>query len=228
MKTLEESIYNYPKLELIDVNNLYFNEFINMSEQAFYKAISRMYKSKKIIKVAKGIYCVPKITKYGVLSSGEDEITSYYLGENNGVLIAYKLYNKYSLTTQVPKQIEMYSNIIYENTKNVSNVKIKKANIQFTSNNIFIIELLEILENYKNIEDVNYKMLAKTLKYLAENYTEQAFNNVIQNIKYKKSTLASLKYLLDYFGIENSVKNHLRKTSKYKIIDLEKIYEFTS
>ncbi len=228
MNKIENLVCNYPKLQLIDISKIYYNKFSNMSEQAFYKTISRLNKTGKLCRIAKGIYCVPQITKYGVLISSENEIIDYYSGTNSGVLVGYTLYNKYGISTQISKSIEMYSNILYENKKTVSNISIKRVNIKFTKNNISMVELLEILENYKKIEDINYRMLNDALKNLAKNYNEKSFNTVIKNIKYKKSTLASLKYLLDFYNIENNIQQHLRKTSKYKIIDLEKIYELAS
>ncbi len=228
MKEIEKKLCSFSKLQIIDISKVYYDGFIDISEYAFYKTISRLNKAGKIARISKGIYCVPQHSKYGTLVSGESDIIKYYLGKNNGVLIGYKLYNKYAITTQISKKVIMYSNIIYENQKNITNVNIKKANIKFTHDNVNIIELLEILENYKYIEDINYDMLVKTLKNLSKKYTEKSFNEVIKNIKYKKSTLASLKFLLDFYNIENSVGKHLRKTSKYKIINLEKIYELAS
>ncbi len=228
MNPLENSIYAYPQLELIDSAKLYSDKFMEMTEQAFYKGISRLCQENKILRVAKGIYCIPKKTKYGTISLGEENIISYYLGDYNGVLTGYKLYNKYGITTQISKNVEMFSNLLYENTKTISNVRIKKANIKFTDNIIANIELLELLENYDNIEDINIKMLGKTLEKLVNCYSEKSFNKINKNIKYKKSTLASLNLLLNHYKIENSIEKYLRKTSKYKTIDLGRIYEFTS
>ncbi len=228
MKEIEKIVCNYPKLKLIDINKIYYENFSDMSEHAYHKGISRLKKAKKIAHIGKSIYCVPKHTKYGIIISGEKEIIDYYLSKNSGVIVGYKLYNKYGITTQVSKNVKMYSNKLYENKKTVANVSIKIADIKFTKSIILMIELLEILENYNNIEDINYKMLGLSLKYFIENYNEKSFNTVNKHIKYKKSTLASLKHLLDFHGIKNTIEKNLRKTSKYKIIDLEKIYELAS
>ncbi len=228
MKKIEKYILTYPELHLIDINKIYTKEFSEMSEQAYYKAISRLNMKNTILRIAKGIYCIPKTTKYGTISSGENEILNYYVSNNNGVIVGYKLFNKYGMTSQISKTIEIYSNEIFENHKNVGNVKIKRTEINYSDNNKNIIELLEILENYDKIEDLNFKALNVALKNLSLKYDEQSFNTIIKHIKYKKSTLASLKHLLNYHKIENNIERHLRKTSKYKTIDLEKIYELAS
>lgn len=49
---------------------------------------------------------------------------------------------------------------------------------------------------------------------------------VLENHKFKKSTIAFLKHILDYHHIQNTLSDYLSSLSKYKIISMEEIYEF--
>ncbi len=220
-------IMNYPTLNLLDSRKIYNDKFSYMGEEVFYKIISRLCGSKKIIRLSKGIYCVPKETKFGMMISNETDILNYYLGsrKNKGVIVGYRLYNKYKITTQMSKNIEIFSNVLYENSKKVANVTIKKIDTGLNDYDIKLIELLDIIENYKSIENINYRTFIETIKYLSKFYNEKSLKKIIKNIKIKKGTLASLKVILDYYNIDNSVDLYLKKTSKYHLIDLEGIYE---
>ena len=110
---IRENVGKYPELKIIDAHKLYKEKFNTISEKAFYKTFSRMAKAGEIKRIAKGIYCIPKKGKFGVTISGEKDILEYYLGSKNskGVVVGYRMYNKYKLTTQVSKDIEIYSNV---------------------------------------------------------------------------------------------------------------------
>ena len=47
-----------------------------ISEAAFYKALERMCKSGELVKIAKGTYHLPKVSKYGIVPPSEKEIIS--------------------------------------------------------------------------------------------------------------------------------------------------------
>ena len=103
----------------------------------------------------------------------------------------------------------------------------KKADLRFDASTKKLIELLEVLQHHKEIEDLNYKNLWKFLSAASEHYNENKLGNILGEIKYKKSTLASLKNVLDHFGVSNTVGKYLKGTSKYDALDVEKIYEAT-
>ena len=224
-----EDLEKYPELEIIDAQKIYNKKFEEIPEPTFYKVLSRLAKDGNIERITKGIYCKPKQGKFGKIISSDKHILEYYLGENKnkGVIISYGLFNKYGLTTQVSKKIEMYSNVLNQENRNVRNVSIKKANIRFDNRTIKIIELLEILQEYKNIEDLNNINLINFIKKAVNYYDEQTFTRVIKNISFKKSTIASLKNVLDFFNVENNIKTHLNGTTKYDAINMEELYETT-
>lgn len=85
----------------------------------------------KLERVAKGIYCRPKVTKFGKISAYEENILNYYIGKGKctGVIVGYRLYNKYGITTQVSKRVKVYSNVLDEDRKVIENIEIKKINM---------------------------------------------------------------------------------------------------
>ena len=74
------------------------------------KALERLTNSKKIIRVARGIYCYPKIDKelgFGVLYPSFDEIAKIIAKRDKARIVPTGLYalNKLGLSTQVPMNI---------------------------------------------------------------------------------------------------------------------------
>lgn len=224
-----ESVEKYPELKIIDAQKVYKEKFSAIPEQAFYQTVSRMAKSGEIIRIAKGIYCKPRISRFGTIISTENNILEYYLGrnQNEGVVVGYRMYNKYGLTTQISKGVELYSNIVLQEKRQIRNVLILKADLKYDAAAKRMIELLEVLENYKKIEDLNRSNLKEFIKISVEYYEEKILKKILKEIGYKKSTLASLKGVLDSFSIKNTIDNYLNGTSKYDILKMEELYETT-
>lgn len=97
--------------------------------------------------------------------------------------------------------------------------------ISLTPETIPIIETLEILQNYKSIEDINDTALAAYMKDFARHYADEATVYVLKNRKYKKSTIAFLESFLNYFKVENTLNQFLSSLSSYAIPDIEEFYE---
>lgn len=224
-----ENVRQYSKLKIIDTQKIYKEKFNKFPELTFYKAISRMAEIGEIERISKGIYCIPKKGRFGNVISNEKNILEYFLGvkNNKGVVIGYQLFVKYGLTTQVAKVIEAYSSVITQKQRSVRNVLVRKAKLNFDITTIKLIELLEVLQEYKNIEDLNkmnfIKFIEKRIKY----YDEKTVKRVINTISYKKSTLASLKNILKFYNVENTIDEYLSGTSKYNTINMEEFHEIT-
>jgi hypothetical protein len=224
-----ENIRQYPELKLIDAQKVYKEKFEGISETIFYKALSRLAKNGEIERITKGIYCKPKKGRFGITISNEKDILEYFLGKNKnkGVVIGYRLFNKYKLTTQVSKIIELYSSVIIQEKRNIRNVAIKKANLRFNITTIRMIELLEILQEYKNIEDLNMNSFIKFIEETIKYYDEKTVERIIKSIGYKKGTLASLRNILEFFNLENTIDKYLNGISKYNAINMGVLYETT-
>lgn len=227
---IKNAVKAYTELKIIDTQKLYSEKFTDIPERAYHKVVSRLAETGDLRRLTNGIYCKPKQGRFGVVLSNENNILEYYLGEkrNQGVIIGYHLYNKYGLTNQISKVVEVYSSVIAQNNKIIKNVKGRKINIKLDAITIKMIELLEILQNFMNIEDLNKINLVKYLEYTVENYDEKIINKILNSMNYKKSTIASLKNVLDYHGINNNLSKYLNGTSKYKALTLEELYDSTS
>lgn len=227
---VREDVRKHPELKIIDAHKLYKEKFNSISERAFYQTFSRMVKAGEIKRLTKGVYCIPKKGRFGVVISSEKNILEYYLGSKNskGVVVGYRMYNKYKLTTQVSKSVEIYSNATLQEKKNIKNISINKVNTRFDESTIRLIELLEVLQNYKKIEDLNQSSLIKFIENRVQYYEKRILDRLVKAVGYKKSTLASLKNTLDYYGRENTINEYLNETSNYNALRMEELNEITS
>ena len=227
-KEIEKIIETYTPNKLIVARELYILKLSHIPELTFYKTLERLTKKNKIIRVSKGLYCIPKSSRFGEVGINQKETINYFTGENNttGMMIGYLLYNKYGLTTQISKTSELYSNVITEERKVIHFVRIYKMNMELSPAKVNLIELLEILENYNKIEDLNEEKLKKFISHAITKYESEVTEEVLGKMKYKKSTIALLSKLLDYYGIQNSLKTHFSTISTFKMPIMEEIYEF--
>ncbi len=218
-------IKSIPVMEIIDIEKLYREKLIEISRQSFDETLSEMIDSCELAKLSNGVYCIPKIGKFGIFESTEDDILKYALGRegSDGIVVGYKMYNKYKLTTQISKKIEVYSNVINLNDTQIKNVSIHKVDMVFTNNAIRLIVLLEVLQNYMNIEDMNEKFFLKLIKESVQYYNKDTLSNIIRAIEYKNSTIASLKNVLEYFEIENDLYKYLNETYESNPINIHKL-----
>lgn len=224
---VREKIEAYPVRELIVANKFLKENLPDVPVATYYKSIERMMKKGELDKVAKGVYCRPKVTKFGKISAGEENILNYYIGKENytGVVVGYRLYNNYGITTQVSNTVKVYSNVLDEENKVIKNIEIKKINMSVNLKNKKAIEKLEILENYNEIEDIDRNQFRYFLRTITEEYSDEVFINVLKNMKYKKRTIAYLESILNSRGVKNTLSQFLNKTSKYKIPAVEEFYE---
>ncbi|WP_018704757.1 DUF6088 family protein [Anaeromusa acidaminophila] len=214
-----------PALAIIIARELYMKNFFDMTEAAFLKSLERLSKDGKIARISKGIYCKPKMTRFGMILVGEKEIVQYFLGENNkyGFETGYKLYNKYKLTTQISKKIEIYSMKSNVAQGTVKNVNVKRLDSFYKPHMLSTIEFMEILENYHEIEDLNQKSFAAYCGYAVKEFDEKIFEQAYKKLSYKKRTIAFLKQLLDFYGIRNGLKKYLNGTSRYRTPRMEMV-----
>jgi len=219
---VRESINKYSPNEIIVARDLYYSKFKGSNENLFYKALERMCKSNELRHLGKGIYYRPMMSKYGELPLDINKVIDFYTKDNKGVEVGYSLFNKKNITTQSSNKYLVFSSNLFEDKKRIDNVIIIKIPFLINKKRRNAIEVLEILENYNDIEDANYNQLIKLLNDYIENYDEKSLKYVLNNKKYKKSTIASLKTFLDKSHIKNSLDNYLSPFSKYKVIGEQK------
>ena len=213
--------------ELIIARKLYREKLSAVvSEAAYYKALERMCKSGKLIRAAKGIYHLPKKSKYGIVPLSENEIVRAFTEYGSGTIIGYSLYNKLGLTTQIPKTIHVMSSSIDEKTKTIKNVVIHRSELIFDNAVEDMIHGLDVLQNYDTIQDLDYNAFVSFSRSLAKNYNDVTFEKVIASKKYKKSTITFLYDVLNYYGVSNDLEKYLSSVSRYRHKTMEEICNF--
>lgn len=222
---IETIIEHEPENKLLGASALYSQSFSTIPEMTYYKALERMCKKGILVHLTKGLYYRPKNTRFGTVPISEKDIVDHYIKDNQGIVVGYRLFNQKGLTTQISKRVEVLSSAVPGKKKNIHNIYVMNISISLTPETIPIIETLEILQNYKSIEDINNTELAAYMKDFARHYANEATVYVLKNRKYKKSTIAFLESFLNYFKVENTLNQFLSSLSSYAIPDIEEFYE---
>lgn len=212
-----------PTGSVVSANQLYEKEFSKMTETAFFKAMERLVKGGTLKRVGKGLYAAGD--KQNADSRNAEVMLNYFFGENNdnGMYIGQKLYVKYGLTDVDSDEIMLYSNIITKDTCNVGNIHVKRVDVELTYENTKIIEALEIMQNFDNIEGLNKARFARFAKQFGKIYNDEAAVYVINHMKYKKSTIAFMKKILDMYKVPHSLQQFLSYSSKYKVPPVQRV-----
>lgn len=223
-KYIETVIEQEPENKLLEASALYQRSFGAVPEMTYYKTLERMSKKGSLVHLTKGLYYRPKKSRFGVIPISEKEIVGHYTSGGQGIVIGYRLYNKKGLTTQISKRVEVLSSAVSEQKKNINNVCVTNSGIALTQDTIPVIETMEILQNYKSIEDISKSALAAYMREFALSYSDAAAVFVLKNRKYKKSTIAFLERFLNYFGVKNTLHQFLSALSSYAIPEMEEFY----
>lgn len=212
--------------EMIFTDKLYAAQFSGkMAERTYYKAVEQMCKSGELCKLARGIYYRPKKSKYGIAPPTQKEIVSAFTEPDKGVVVGYSLYNSLKLTTQVSKTVEIYSSQIAQRTKKIGNIHLRFCDLEFTSEVKSTIQMLDVLQNYNEIQDLNYRQFLMYCEQFSAGYKEDVFELVYQHIRYSKRTISFLRAVLNYYGVENSLQKYLSTMPECKHPTMEAIYE---
>lgn len=212
--------------KLIMAGTLYRNKFSSiMSEAAYLQAVSRLYRSGQIERIAKGIYYYPKKTRFGTIPLSEQEIVDYFTCSNKGIFVGYRLYNSLGVTTQISKRQIIYSSVPEEKQRQIGNIYIHKYDLEYTPAVKSVIQLMELLQHYKDIQDVNASAVILNTERLSKTYDEKAFEEVQKVISYPKWTIAFLQEVLNYHRTPNHLYRYLSAFSKYPYPSMEDLYE---
>ncbi len=124
-----------------------------------------MIKKGIINRASTGVFYKPNKTAFGNLKPKEEELLKHYLFDGAS-RIAYitgtALYNRMGLTTQVPKNIRVASRSKRIVTKiGPMQVKAVKSYVDVTNDNYYLMELLDVLKDFKTIPDTDKNQLIK-------------------------------------------------------------------
>ncbi len=223
---VKEALAEFKENELIIASKLYKEKLAGrISEAAYYKTLQRLCEADELVKIAKGTYHLPKMSKYGIVPPSEKEIISAFTENETGTVIGYTLYNSLNLTTQISKTITVISSALEGLTKSIRNVVVHQVPLEFSEEITNMVHGLEVLQNFSTIQDINYSAFLKFSKTFASTFTTTAFEETIANKAYKKSTIAFLQEILNHYEVENNLSKYLSTLSEYKYPKMEELYE---
>lgn len=132
------------------------------SPQAVLLALSRLRKSGRISRLAKGKYYVPRRTKFGELQPEEWKIIDQIVKENGGYFAGNTALNRIGVTTQVPSVISI------RGARSTRQIKIgsltvnlvRQGNTRAKSKDAELTDILEVLRLIRRTPDGN---IAKSL-----------------------------------------------------------------
>lgn len=225
-EVIEKKINSCKTNQLIFSSRFYVDEFSdNIPETAYYKTLERLCRNGTIAKLSKGIYYRPEKSRFGDCPLSQKDIINSLISDNRGVIVGYTLYNSLSLTTQISKNVEIYSSDIDQSTKSIGNINLKKYSLEYNYETCEMIAMLEILKHFYEIQDINYHKFFEYCCRFCKTYDENIFEKVNDKITYPKRTISFLKNILGYFDVSNTLKRYVSELSIYKHPRMEEIYE---
>lgn len=173
----------------------------------------RLEKENKIRTYRKGIYYKPKHTMFGELGIDKEQlIMKQYIkreGYINGYYTGPALWNKWSITTQVPNRTWIATNMINRTTElNELKVKLLKPKTIVDKHNYELLQILDVIDQTDYIQDINWNNYLETLVTKLEKLDIDELNYVIEFTKYYRKFVNNLTGAL----IEGRFKN----TDKYE------------
>ena len=220
------AINDVPSNQLIFASKFYterLQEYV--TEASYYKTLERMCNAGNLCKIAKGTYYRPKKSKFGVVPPSQKEIVSAFTSNESGTIVGYSLYNLLKLTTQVPKNVEILSSQIEQQTKTIRNIYITQCKLQYTEEVERVVQMLDVLQNFDEIQDINYAQFVSYCLEFSKTFSNYVFEYVIGNLRYQKKTISFLRNILAHYGIPNTLNKYLSSLSEYKHPTMEEIYE---
>ena len=223
---VRNALAEFKENELIIASKLYKEKLSEqIGEAAYYKTLQRMCESGELVKIAKGTYHLPKISKYGIVPPSEKEIIAAFTENETGTVVGYSLYNALNLTTQISKTVTVMSSALEGLTKSIRNVVVYQMPLKFSKEITSMIQGLEVLQNFNTIQDINYAVFLKYTEELASSFSTKAFEKIILTKTYKKSTISFLHEILNHYHVQNNLNEYLSTLSEYKHPKMEELYE---
>lgn len=220
---IRNTILNIPYNEIFVASELKKDLLREVPNPIFYKTLERMTKKNQLVHLTKGLYYRPVIDGGQVMPISEDVIVDYYITGDAGAIIGEGLCIEKGISTGFSKRVELISNKLTESKKHIGEIEIQRTDMELNKETIAVIQTLEILQNYSKLTGIDKRSFVSFLHDFAEEYSDDVTEYVLHNRKYKKSTIAFLARILDWYGVSHSLAEHLSSLSDYKIPTIEEI-----
>lgn len=117
--------------------------------------LKRMADKGEIARIQKGLYCQVKQTVFGKVTPSIDQLMKKTLTEQNDTKIGYEsgafLMNKLGLTTLIPRDMEITTNIYRTKLPKGCNIKLKKPVLTVADNNWKFLQFIDIVMDLPNV-----------------------------------------------------------------------------
>lgn len=227
MKGFSEQIRNtisdIPCNEIFVASELKKKQLPEVTDAIFYKTLERMTKQNKLVHLTKGLYYRPTVEEGKVIPVGEDVIVDYYVECNKGMLVGEGIFVEKGISSAPEKRIELISNKLSEAKKHIGEIEIHRTEMKLEESTILTIQVLEMLQNYSKVKDLDKRRFISYLHDFANDYSDEVTEYVLRNRKYKKSTIAFLARILEWYGVFHSLNDYLSPLSEYKIPTIEEL-----
>lgn len=203
-----------------ELKDIYLN---TIPEKTYYKVLERLKKQNVIVHLTKGLYYRPNVTEQGIVPIPESNIIEHYLSEGAGIIVGDKLLNQKGIVSEEAQQTDILSSNLHEEKKHIGSIQVQRIDFLLDDSTIPVVETMDILQNFNKAKNVNKHRFMAYMKHFANNYSDEATQYVLENRKYKKSTIAFLERMLAWHGVDNSLSKHLSPLSEYKIPTIEEL-----
>ncbi len=168
-----------------------------MNRPNFCQQLKTLTDNGKLVRYEKGIYYIPKRTRFCASAGPSPETVARYKyisrgGRTDGYYSGSTFANIIGLSLQVPMKKEIVSNNIAAIVREVLIGKqpfiVRRTNVPISEENVKVLQLLELLKNLDSYLDSSYDEARETIKNysLANHITREAVDKYIR--KYPDST----------------------------------------
>ncbi len=229
MQIVKNELKKFAVEELIFASALYRKRLEGrVNELTYYKCLERLVEDGTLSKAARGVYYFPYTVGDQSFPIKLQGIEKSLTGDESGMPVGYALYNKLGLTTQVPFRREYLTSRIDEDKKQIGKCTAYRLKVKFDKPTIDTLSALEVLEHYKEIPGLDEGAFMDYSKTVAESFDEKVLAKLLKKRRYKKSTIAFLRNLLNFYNIKNELNEYLSEYSFYDIPKMEDINESAS
>lgn len=219
---VRETIEGFPRGRLFGYEAL---DDYQDSGDAVVRAVNRLVDEKRLTRLSKGRFYVPKQGLLGPMSIGDDELIRDVLfrgGKRSGYITGPALYNRLGITTQIPKTIMVAANMASQ-LKDYGSIRIKLTpqRAPITDTNVPLLELLDVLRDAKKVPDARVDTVVKAITGRVASLKPSEVKQ-LQGLAvdyYNASTRALLGTILD--SLEQAVSAALRRsmnpTTRFKL-----------
>ena len=155
-----------------------------MNRPNFIQQLKTLTDNGKIVRYEKGIYYIPKTTRFRQAAGPSPETIAQYkyisrMGKTDGYYSGGTFANQIGISLQVPMKKEIVSNNIAAIVREVMIGKqtfiVRRTNVPISKENVHILQLLELLKKLDSYIDGNYEMARERIvKYSLANHIQKA------------------------------------------------------